>query len=193
MNVYESFVAAFPVDTVGPAMPYGNKGMVGIPGFEELIDMGAGKSFGGGLVRIHSSAEAFRATAFIADAFPEYAGRVLPVAKDWLGRQYAVMHPVEQVLLLIEPGSGDAFEVDCGLEDLFDREMVTDPNTYLARDLFLDWKALNPGILSSGQCVGFKVPLFLGGDDSLENLEISDEEVYWSIMGQLRSAAEGHS
>jgi Domain of unknown function (DUF1851) len=36
------------------------------------------------------------------------------------------------------------------------------------------------------QCVGYQVPLFLGGKDSLENLEITDLDVYWSLSGQLR-------
>jgi hypothetical protein len=49
----------------------------------------------------------------------------------------------------------------------------------------------NPGLLplSSSQCAGYKVPLFLGGKDSLENLEVIDLEVYWSLSGQLRDGA----
>jgi hypothetical protein len=31
--------------------------------------------------------------------------------------------------------------------------------------------------------------LFLGGQDVVENLEVSDLEVYWSICGQLRRGA----
>ena len=28
----------------------------------------------------------------------------------------------------------------------------------------------------------YKVPLFMGGEDSVENLEDSDMEVYWGVM-----------
>ena len=35
------------------------------------------------------------------------------------------------------------------------------------------------------ECVGYKVPLFLGGEDSLEKMEVSDMEVYWDMTDQL--------
>ena len=46
----------------------------------------------------------------------------------------------------------------------------------------------NPSDLAFDQCAGYKVPLFLGGEDSIHNLELSDIEVYWSLMAQLRLA-----
>lgn len=41
------------------------------------------------------------------------------------------------------------------------------------------------------QCVGYKRPLFLGGKDAVENLELSEVEVYWHLMGQLIRQAKG--
>ena len=38
-------------------------------------------------------------------------------------------------------------------------------------------------------CVGYKVPLFLGGADVLANLEVIDLSVYVEICGQLRNEA----
>ena len=90
-------------------------------------------------------------------------------------------------LLLLEPGSGEAFEIDCGIVDLFNVEFIADPITYLAVDLFEQWVAGNPRVPIAGECVGFKVPLFLGGDGAVENLEVTDEETYWSIFGQLKA------
>ena len=37
-----------------------------------------------------------------------------------------------------------------------------------------------------GRCAGYKVPLFLGGDDIVENLEDSDMEVYWEVLTQAK-------
>lgn len=39
--------------------------------------------------------------------------------------------------------------------------------------------------LLHSQCAGYKVPLFLNGQDTLDNLEVSDMEVYWEIMAPL--------
>jgi hypothetical protein len=43
--------------------------------------------------------------------------------------------------------------------------------------------------LGFNECVGYRTPLFLGGSDDVANLEISDIDVYWTIMGQLRLKA----
>jgi len=37
----------------------------------------------------------------------------------------------------------------------------------------------------------YKRPLFLGGSDTTDNLEISDLEVYWLLVGQLIREAKG--
>ena len=38
------------------------------------------------------------------------------------------------------------------------------------------------------ECGGYRIPLFLGGADSLENMEVSDMEVYWDMTDQLWEA-----
>ncbi|MFC9295505.1 T6SS immunity protein Tdi1 domain-containing protein [Streptomyces sp. NPDC057011] len=189
--MYENFLSAYPADSDEAPRPFSAPKLAELDGFNELVSLGAGKSFGGGILRIHSESEMERAAGLIADGFPDYDGRVAPIAKDWLGRQYAI--PLTEsgftpnLVLLIEPGSGEVFEVDCGLEELFDAEMLADPETFLASDLYAEWREVNSESVASGQCVGFKVPLFLGGDGSVDNLELSDESVYWSLMGQLRT------
>jgi hypothetical protein len=61
----------------------------------------------------------------------------------------------------------------------------------LATEFFEAWSAANAVSMPLGpdQCVGYKVPLFLGGQDVVENLELTDLDVYWSISGQLRHGA----
>jgi hypothetical protein len=114
---------------------------------------------------------------------------LFPLAKDWLGRQFALDFAGAGVaaprLLLIEPGPAEAFDVECGIVQLFDVDMVDDPATFLAADLFAEWRRAGGETPRSSQCVGFKVPLFLGGEGDVSNLEMSDEEVYWSLLGQL--------
>lgn len=39
--------------------------------------------------------------------------------------------------------------------------------------------------LKYNECAGYKIPLFLNGDDIVDNLEVSDMEVYWEIMMPL--------
>ncbi len=51
---------------------------------------------------------------------------------------------------------------------------------------FNEWFEANGNfVLPHNKCVGYKVPLFLNGEDDIENLEVSDMEVYWEIMMPL--------
>lgn len=60
----------------------------------------------------------------------------------------------------------------------------------LAAPFFESWAQANPDLipLAVTRWVGYKVPLFPGGKDTLDNLEVIDLEVYWSVSGQLRGA-----
>jgi hypothetical protein len=60
------------------------------------------------------------------------------------------------------------------------------PQDCFAFNFFNKWfEASGHYVLKYDQCVGYKVPLFLNGQDELENLEVSDMEVYWEIMMPL--------
>jgi len=41
------------------------------------------------------------------------------------------------------------------------------------------------------QCLGNRKPLFLGGTDELWNMELSDLDVYWHVVGQLVRKTRG--
>ena len=50
---------------------------------------------------------------------------------------------------------------------------------------FEEWKNYSNVKLKYGRCAGYKIPLFLGGEDIVSNLEDNDMEVYWEIMTQI--------
>ena len=57
----------------------------------------------------------------------------------------------------------------------------------LAKSFFAEWMNNFGKSIVYGRCAGYKVPLFLGGEDSVNNLEDSDMEVYWSVLTQVKS------
>ena len=91
-------------------------------------------------------------------------------------------------VLLLEPGTGEALEIPVPFSTFHDGELVDYADAALAAEFFEAWSAQHPSALplSPDQCVGYKVPLFLGGHDDVANLEVSDLDVYWTICGQLR-------
>jgi hypothetical protein len=53
-----------------------------------------------------------------------------------------------------------------------------------------EWKKKSNSILDRTQCIWYKKPLFLWGTDSIDNLELTDLEVYISLAWQLWNAVK---
>lgn len=153
-----------------------------------LTEFGGG-SYRQGLYRVHLPAEVENRTAMVVAAFPAFDGRVTCFADDWLGRHFALDASRaildKAAVVMFEPGTGEALEIPCDLTEFHEQEIIDHEDAALASGFFVEW--LRAGNLrpARGQCAGYKQPLFLGGNDTIENLELSDLGVYWSLMAQL--------
>jgi hypothetical protein len=131
--------------------------------------------------------------ALIAEAFPTFADRVLPFATDWLGRAYAIdldrQRNDEPLVLQLDPATGETLEVPATLTTFHDVELVDYPEDAIALTYYGEWRESAPKTtLNQDSCVGFRIPLFLGGSDDLANLEVTDLNVHWSLSAQIRGA-----
>jgi len=159
----------------------------------------AGYSFERGLYRIHCVADMPKWTSIVTDAFPEFAQRVFCFACDWLGRHFALdksrVDEDQYLIVMLEPGTGHALEIPANFHDFHHQELVKYGNEALAIDFFESWLSSGGESPATSECIGYIKPLFVGGEDAIENLELTDMEVYWSILGQLlakvRVLAEG--
>ena len=156
----------------------------------------AGTSLANGLYRLHTASSATMAEQMVLEAFPEFAGRVECFGFDWLGRQFSLDRTRgvanDPDVLLFDVGAGEALEIPVAFSRLHDEELVDYSDAALASQFFDRWFQSHPEPIAFDACVGYRVPLFMGGTDTLPNLEISDLDDYWSLTGQLRTAAAGH-
>jgi hypothetical protein len=145
-----------------------------------------------GLLRIHNQRSGAEADSLALAAFPDFRDRVACFAFDWLGRQFSLdserRQGTEPLVLMFEPGTGEVLEIPVTVRDFLESEIVDAADAALARSFYLEWME-SSGVESVGftECVGYRVPLFLGGADTVDNLEIVDISVYWSILGQIRA------
>ena len=142
-----------------------------------------------GAYRVHRKEDVARFTKLAADAFPTFASRIECFGADWLGRQFAtdklrVLGGEPQVLLL-EPGSGEVFEIPTGFATFHGQDLLRHPNEVAEYLLFKEWLDVGGAPPEYNQCMGYSKPLFLGGENEVSNLELSDFDVYWTICGQL--------
>ncbi len=126
----------------------------------------------------HDAASAAAALDMVREMFPELED-VTFAAVDWLGRQYL---ETDGVLAVFDPGSA---EVRPYYYPTVDEALAAARDELLRTDLLAEWRAQHPEPLRDGQCAGYRHPLFLGGTDSADNLEVVDLQVYWSVHGQI--------
>ena len=157
-------------------------------GFTELMTQCAGSTFGGGIYRLHSVQDIIKWTQIVEDSFLTYKNRLVCFGFDWLGRHFALdkgrIENNQMLILLIEPGTGEAFEIPANFKNFHNNELVDYQNDALSYNFYNEWLESTGLIPDHQQCIGYKIPLFLGGNDTIENLELIDMDVYWSICGQ---------
>lgn len=161
----------------------------------ELLACDGGKSFNRGIYRLLPLSAVCHWNNLVLDAFPGFAARITCFAVDWLGRVFALdsarLEDGRPGVVMFEPGTAEALEIPCNIETFHDVELLQYREEALAESFYRQW--LKRGGVSplTTQCIGYKKPLFLNGSDTLDNLEVSDLDVYWTIAAQLIQKTRG--
>ena len=183
----------FPPDGPGPTGPSGAPDVVA-----DLVDLLGGVSLAGGLYRVFTVDEVTVWTARAGEAFPRLTSSITAFGADWLGRLFVVDTARRDVtgrplVLLLDVGAGEVMEIPETLEGLHVSELVKQHDAALASVFYGMWRdgSGDRAPLLRSECVGYEVPLFLGGADDVSNLARGDMDVYWSLTGQLVQQAVG--
>lgn len=157
--------------------------------FETAAPRVGGEPVLDGAYRLHRDADIARYTNCAVEVFPRKARQIACFGADWMGRQFALdrsrMAGGEPQVTLLDPETQEIFEIPCGYREFHTGELFGHPNETVNHDRFKEWLASGGQSPNYGECVSFKVPLFLGGADTFDNLTVSDLEVYWTINGQI--------
>ncbi|WP_436046233.1 T6SS immunity protein Tdi1 domain-containing protein [Variovorax paradoxus] len=187
--MFEIFRDAFQRDKREDLTSVGTAPRSGNLEVDQLLEQYGGSSFDQGMYRVISAGAVARWAERATNAFPGFAGRVTPFGADWLGRLFALDSgrrvDGRPAVVMLEPGTGQALEVPCRLVAFHDAELVEYREEALAESFFKQWRLAGGAAPRISQCVGYKRPLFLGGSDTTDNLELVNLEVYWEISTQL--------
>lgn len=82
---------------------------------------------------------------------------------------------------------GEVLNIPCDILEFLNVEIPVYNDACLASTFYKEWVEYCGNKAKLNYCMGYKVPLFLGGEDDISNLEEIDMEVYWSVTGQLNS------
>jgi hypothetical protein len=163
---------------------------VPVPNFSAVLAELGGSTFNEGLYRVLRPDQVRQHAQLLGQIFPEFSRRAIPFGFDWLGRHFACdMGRIENgqpQVLLMEVGAGEAMEIPADVVTFHNETLLEQADAALALPFWKEWREAHRSLLSFTECVGYRVPLFLGGNDVVANLEVVDLEVYLDICGQLR-------
>lgn len=151
--------------------------------YDDFISQLGGKNFGDGLFNSFSTSNIEKWTELINRAFPNFKGLFNLFGYDWLGRCFGI-DIINNHVLMFDIGANEVLDIPCSLENFLNEEIPKYTDACLAKTFFDKWKKIGNKI-EYGRCAGYVIPLFLGGNDDITNLEDSDMEVYWNIMTQI--------
>ncbi|WP_443478075.1 T6SS immunity protein Tdi1 domain-containing protein [Novosphingobium aerophilum] len=148
-----------------------------------------------GAYRLHRQEDVARFTALAIEAFPDFTDRIECFGADWLGRQFAtderrIVDGAPQVLML-EPGTGEVLEIPVNRAVFHDDELANEPDAAAAYSFFQQWLEAGGTRPNYDQCIGYKLPLYLGGTDDVSNLSLIDFSVYWTLSAQTLARVRG--
>lgn len=157
--------------------------------YENFLNQLGGKVFGKGLFNSFSSDNVKKWTDIVAETYPEFKDKFRLFGYDWLGRCFGIdlRNKAKNGILMFEIGTSAILEIPCSFEGFLNKEIPLYSDACLAEPFFHEWLKYSKTEIKYGRCVGYKIPLFLGGKDTVDNLEDSDMEVYWSVIGQIKN------
>lgn len=156
---------------------------MGIDEIFEAIDKVRTPDLENGSYRNIPREKAAKYQELIRDAFPDNCN-VIPFGYDWLGRIFAV--DGELNANMYDVATNDVFII-ADIENFFKTELAEYADDLIAADVYEEWLQSGGAKPPADHCIGYKVPLFLGGKDEFDNYELSDIDVYWTITGQLKN------
>lgn len=145
----------------------------------------AGKDFGDGIYRVFAQEEIEPWRERITEAYPRVEKQFEPFGYDWMGRCFAIDLRTGDHILLFEIGEGTVLDIPVDFVTFHNEEIPNEHEACLASELFEQWRSGHMATLPHENCIGYEMPLFLGGKEQLKNLGEVDMEDYWNTIGSL--------
>ncbi len=144
----------------------------------------SGFVFGEGLYRVINKEKVVFWNEMVGEYFDGYSNKINCFGIDWLGRVFAVDNRVEskgRCTLMFDPSTAEVLKIPADFDEFHNNEIVNYSNESLDSELFYAWLSDNKPLQFS-ECVSHKIPLFLGGQDNFDNMDVIDVEVNWEIL-----------
>mgnify|MGYP001167494680 CR=1 FL=1 len=153
----------------------------------EVLSQIGGMSFNNGLYRTHRLEDVPAWNKTIATAWNETAGKVTVFAYDWGGAQYALYK--QDTVFQFSAGDLEFVNIPADVASFHNEILMEHPSEAAAAEFYKAWLESGGAVPRYDTCIGYQKPLFLGGTDWIENLELIDLDVYWTVTAPIIARA----
>lgn len=150
-----------------------------------------GVSFGRNIFRILRYQEITHLDELMSNLLGTASGEIIWFSANWMGNIFGQktsdQGTDQKFIAMFDFGGAELFDVGTNFDQCLGNmvEYPDEDNGYFNPSFFKLWSEIASEQLDTFKCVGYKVPLFLGGVDDETNLEVIDTSVYWELTSQI--------
>lgn len=163
--------------------------------YANLLQEVSGLSFEKGLYRIIEENNVEEWKKKLYSAYPAYQDRSIPFAYDWLNRMYCMeldSTGISSQCLLVSHITDEVLRIPFGVAQFHNEVLLENIDDILEPKRFSEFLLQTQrSMLRLDECASLDVPLFLGGDYSVQNMKVLDVDVDWEITLQMLSRTRG--
>jgi len=204
----KTFLAAYPSDFCwgenGPA--WGVEDTVKLlgcdsPPLTSFLSQFAAPSHGNGVLKFLSRISTPSLFEWNSDKdwrsdWSQWRDRLIVFAYDWNGSQFG-FDPArkgngELLVSILEPDSGELLQTPHSFAEFLAHSATDEADAALSLSFYKEWLEQGGERPKPGMCAGSKVPLFLNGSDTVDNLSMQNLAVYVSLCGQMYTESRKH-
>lgn len=161
--------------------------------YDTFIRAFSGKQFGNGMFNVFWEKDMQQWRDNVCMAYPMIEGEIEVFGYDWLGNCFGICknENEDEQVYLYEIGTGEILIVANSFEEFINEEIPNNTQACLAEKFYEEWLDSSGIEVKYDKCIGYKIPLFMGGEDNINNLEENDLDVYWGVLSQIMRTMRG--
>ncbi|BDP42264.1 hypothetical protein DAETH_22330 [Deinococcus aetherius] len=156
---------------------------------DELVDLIGGNSLYDGAYFILNRLMSSKCTELCLLLAPNFKGYITAIGHDWLGNIYAAdtsrMMDGHPLILYFDVNSQEVLNTQQNLIEFHGNTLTSQGEGVLRLGEYDKWTESGLPLKDASRCIGYTIPLALGGSTELDNMEEVDIEVYWELTGQI--------
>jgi Domain of unknown function (DUF1851) len=150
-----------------------------------LLSEYGGSTIDNGLFRLHNFGSSYYWTQKCCQFFEFNSEKLHCFGFDWMGKNYALDRIDSSKIYMFDYEEGEYYTLEQSLLGFLNVDLVEHKEDTLSVEIFEKLNKKEKTSLTFDKCFSFKTPLFLGGEEVIDNYKLANMEVSWELNFQL--------